>query len=252
MTYNPPPYQPPQGPLGYSQPQPMPGGYPPDLLAPARRAAIMCWVLGGLGLLCGVCVTGVAFLAPLDSIEPQIRASVPPERLQALGNIDLIKFFRIVYGVTGIIAFLLSALLVGLGAFVRRGGKGAVVTTLVLLIAVELFCALVILVGLVQAVTGTPAALIGILIWLVIAAAVGATILWLVQALRAGGAAAQRMQAYYWQMQQQQAFQPQPGYGYGYGYAPPPPPTNAPQQQSPGPMPPPPSQGDRPPEPGSG
>src|SRR5947209_4677973 len=55
----PPPPQYPYPPLGYA---PVP---PYDPRAPARRAALMMFTLGGLGLACGVCM-GVAAFAPLE------------------------------------------------------------------------------------------------------------------------------------------------------------------------------------------
>jgi hypothetical protein len=83
-------------------------------------------------------------------------------------------------------------------------------------------------------------ALVAVVIWLAVGAAVGLTIFWLAQALRAGQSAGQQLQAYYWQVQQQQqqGFQPQPGYGYGYGAGPVPLGQQqgaTPPQQSPGP-----------------
>jgi hypothetical protein len=254
VTYNPPPYQPPPpGPLGYAPQQP---GFA-DSLAPARRAAIMCWVLGGLGLLCGLCLNGVAFLAPLDTLADEFRRSVPPEQLKALGNIDLTQALKIGYALIGIVTLLISIVLLILGGFIRRGGRGSIITGLVIYIALALACALVVLVGLIQAVTVSPTALAAVVIWLVIGAAVAVTIHWLVQALRAGGAAAQQLQAYYWQLQQQQQAMQQPygqGYGYGgYGYGAPAPQSNVPPpaapQQSLGPMPPPPGSSDSGPAP---
>lgn len=239
MTYNPPSYQPPPGPPGYS-PQP---GYV-DPLAPARRAAVMCWVLGGLGVLCGLCLNGVAFLAPPEAMVQELRARLSPEQLQQLGNMDLATVVRVTYAVIGVVALLVSLVLLIVGGFVRRGGRGAVIMGLVIFIGLALVCAFGVLAGLIQAATVSPTALVAVVIWLAIGTAVGATIYWLSQALRASGAAAQQLQAYYWHLQQQQqVLQPPQGYGYGYGYgAPPSPQTPAapPPQQSLGPMPPPP------------
>jgi hypothetical protein len=242
VTYNPPPYQPPPGPLGY---QPQPGYFDP--LAPAKRAAVMCWVLGALGLLCGLCLNGIAFLAPLDTLVEEARKNIPPEQLKALGNMDLAQLVKIVYAGMGIVTLLIAIVLLIVGGFVRRGGRGAIITGLVIHIGMALFCAFVILVGLIQAATVSPAALVAVVIWLAIGAAIAVTIYWLAQALRASGAAAHQLQAYYWHLQQQQGFQPPQGYGYGYGYgygAAPQPGTPPAPQQSLGPMPPPPgSQG---------
>ena len=99
MTYNPPPYQPPPGPPGYSA---HPGFVDP--LAPARKAAVMCWVLGGLGLLCGLCLNGVAFLAPPEAMVQELRARLSPEQLHQFGNMDLATAVKITYAVMGVVA----------------------------------------------------------------------------------------------------------------------------------------------------
>lgn len=245
MTYNPPPYQPPQGPLGYQSPQP--AYY--DGLAPARRAAVLCWVLGGLGLCCGACMSVVAFLAPMDKIAAQGQSVLSPEQQQALGNIDLAQMLKVLYASMGIAAIVISILLLILGVFVRRGSRGGIITTIVVFICIALVGALGVLSGLVEAAMGKSQGLLGALIWLVIGVVAGVAIHWLAQALRAVRAMGTNMQTYYQQFQQHPGFAAPPSYGYGYGYGAPPPAAPPPtqQQQSPGSMPPAPDQPGNPP-----
>jgi hypothetical protein len=177
------------------------------------------WVLGALGLLFGLCMTGMLFLAPLDAIVKQARASIPPEQLRQMGDVDLVRMVKIVYGTVGAIVIGVSLLLLVLGVFVRRGGKPSIISSLVVFAGLSLFALFGILSGVVQAAMGTPVMLLAAVIWLVLGAVFALAITWLVQAIRASGAA-QQIQAYYGQLQQQQSIQPPTGYGYAYSSPP--------------------------------
>jgi len=179
----------------------------------------MMWVLGALGLLFGLCMTGMLFLAPLDAIVKQARASMPPEQLRQVGDVDLVRMVKILYGTAGAIVIAVSLLLLVLGIFVRRGGKPSIISSLVVFAGLTLFALFGILSGLAQAAMGAPVMLLAAVIWLVLGAVFALAIVWLVQAIRAG-AAAQQLQAYYGQLQQQQSIQPQTGYGYAYSTPP--------------------------------
>lgn len=218
MTYYPPPssmppappYQPPGGPMGYA---PAPGWNSP-LLAAALRAAVMMWVLGALGLLFGFCMTTVALVAPLDMLMKQARQSIPQAQSLHLSDSELVHLLKLLYLGMGVVLLAGSIVLLILGFFVRRGKRGAIITGIVIFVGLTLFAAFSVLSGVIQAATGNSFMLLGALLWLVLGGVFGLTILWLVQALRAG-AATQQMQAYYTQLQQQ-PFQAHSGYGYGY------------------------------------
>jgi ABC-type transport system involved in multi-copper enzyme maturation permease subunit len=175
----------------------------------------MMWVMGGIGLLFGLCISAAMFVVPMDEIAKQARATLSPEQLSQLGSVDFEKFLKILYAVIGAILIVVSIVLLLLGTFVRRGGKGSVITGLVVFVALALFAVLGVLSGLAKAVTGEPAMILVAGFWLVLGAAFGLTLLWLLQALRSGDPR-QSMQLYYAHLQQQQAYQPQTGYGYGY------------------------------------
>ena len=234
MTYLPPPQPPqqppPQGPLGYS-----PYPHRPSF-GPAGRAAVVLWILGGIGSLCGVCFASATWIIPMDQIVTQLKQSLPQEQLKQLGNIDLAQAARVFYTVAGILFLLTSIALITLGMFVRRGSRGATITALVVGIIIVGWCVLCVLVGIVQSITISPVLLGGVLIWLVVGSGMGLALYWLVQALRATAAVRQQLQAQYLRFQQQPAAQQQAG--YGYGYSPPPSPTTDPQQTL-GPIPPP-------------
>lgn len=179
----------------------------------------MMWVLGALGLLFGLCMTGMLFLAPLDVIVKQARASMPPEQLKQMGDVDLVRMVKILYGTAGGVVIALSVLLLVLGFFVRRGGKPAIISSVVVFAGLALFALFGILSGLAQAAMGMPVMLVAAVIWLVLGAVFALAIVWLVQAIRAS-AAAQQLQAYYGPLQEQQSLQPQTGYGYAYSAPP--------------------------------
>lgn len=235
MTQYPNPYQPPPGAPGFDYYRPVPR----DPLAPAKRASIMLFVFGGLAVLAGICAGVVVWLVPLDQIVRQAQSSLSPQQLSQLPpGMSLEQVIRIGYTVLGILGVGFGILLLCLGPFVRRGGRGSTITAIVLFVLIGLFCLLNLCGSVMQLAGGSAAAAIGSLIFVALLG--GTVILALVllfQALRASGYAAwhqQHMQAQHWHYQQQQSAYSQgaaPPPGYGYGYVPPPPP----QQQAPAP-----------------
>jgi hypothetical protein len=130
------PYQPPpQIPYGY-------GGYPQDplrfLLAPAKRASIFLFVLSGLMFLCGVGI--VANRADSANAPPAQAAQLrqAEQQLAAMG----MSLEGIAIGMAAFAA-LVGVLFILLGVFVRRGGMGSVVTSIILCFALAIVDGLV-------------------------------------------------------------------------------------------------------------
>jgi hypothetical protein len=207
--YSPPPQQ--QFPNYYS-----PAG--PDPRGPARRASILMFVLGALGLLCGV---GMGLMAAV--VTPQQFAATPQaakiQQIEVQLGMPIQQLLGIVAAAVGIPALLF----VILGFFVFRGGKVAMILSIVLTGITLLLLALNLLSGLAgggaDAMAG--ACMIGVPTVLCVL-----LLVWLSQALRAAptlAAMGQQYQAQYAQHQQQyQAYQQQqPGYGYGPQQQPP-------------------------------
>jgi hypothetical protein len=210
MSQYPSPYQVPYTP-GYS--------YDPAaaLLAPARRAAILMFVLGGIGLLCGGCLGTFTLFVPMDQIVRQIK--LPPNDLQMPPE-QIVKFALVI---SAIMMLAQAIVTIVLAFFVRRGGIGAVATAIVL-------CALVLLVLAIRAIAMVAQLASGglsigeILITIALIALYALLATWLIQAARASSsirALRLQYQSQYWQQQQQAQM------GYGIQQPPPPPPTES-------------------------
>ena len=228
MTQYPNPYQPPPGAPGL---QYYPPGPPRDPLAPARRASVMLFILGGLGLACGLCIGIAAWMVPAEALVEQLRSGPTANQLNQLPpGWTAEGLARAAYTVAAVLILVSGMTFAILGLLVRRGGRGASITGIVLCTLMMLWILLNLLLGLTQ-IGRAPA--VQIVVMLVfggsLVAAAGFTIAWLAQAARAAPLMAwyrQQMQAQYWHYQQQQpAYSqrgaPPPGYGYGYGQAPP-------------------------------
>lgn len=120
------PYQPPSNtPYGY-------GYYPQDplaaLLAPAKRASIIMFIIGGLMLPCGLLVPVAMQKADRSQMLPQQAAKVQQmeQQLTAVGW-SLAQFYRVM----GACVCVPGVILVVLGAVVRRGGMGSVVASII-------------------------------------------------------------------------------------------------------------------------
>ena len=226
------PYPSSQGPLGFDYYRP---GW--DGLAPARRASIVLWVVGGLTMLCGLCTATVGWVLPLDQMINQARSQMTPEQLNQLSDTN-IELIRLGCKILGPVSLLVGIAMIVSGAFVRKGSRGGAITAIVACLLVCIWSVVSVLAGAVQAVHGAPAALLGMILWLLVGGLMVLTIYWLVQTLRIGPGCLQQQQwqAQYWQQHPQQF----PGYGYGAPGAPAPQPP-APPPDSPPPQPPPPA-----------
>jgi hypothetical protein len=242
--YNPPPQQQQQPNLGFDYYQPGVAAAQ-DPLAPARRASVLMFIIGGLVLLCGGCL---ALSGQLVSV-----AQFPPEQAQVIQQFEsqYKTSFQSAMIAFGVILLVLGLAYVLLGVFVRRGGMGSAVTSIVLTSLVSIFLLLEILSAFIGPMAG-PQAMAGACVF---ALALGAFVLllgWLAQAVKASryvAAARQHYQAQYLQYyQQQQAYsqgaygypaqQAPPAGGYNYGYPPgagsgPPPPGQPPRGPAP-------------------
>lgn len=198
------------------------------LQAPARRASVLMFVICGLGLLCGLCAGAVVGIVPMDTLASS--SGMNFDQARELGFTPG-QFLRVVYGTMAVVALVGSLIFGVMGYFVRGGGLGAVIGSLVLTILVLILSVLQVLAGLVQAGSGAEG-LIGFLIAGGFCAMLIALLIFLIQAARSVGeldALKSQSAQQYW-MYHQQAYG-QAGYGSGYGYnqpPPPPPPTPGP------------------------
>jgi hypothetical protein len=107
-----------------------------DPLAPARRASNMMYVLGGLLLLLGTCIGGFVLALPELMKQPEFARAMQqtPELMS--------ERFRTTGLVQSAALVVLGIVLVVLAIIVRRGGKGAAITAMVLASLVTLYLSL--------------------------------------------------------------------------------------------------------------
>jgi hypothetical protein len=207
------PYAPPQAAAYYAQPP------AETLLAPARRAGILMIVLGALMFLFAACVAVIGALIPNMRTQPEIQDAIAKLEAQLGGQVSVQTLFVVM----GVVLTVISVLYIVAGAFARRGGMGAAVTSLVLASLVLLYLVFN-GVGSLLMPGGAGAACFSLLI----AGIHVLLVVWLIQAIRASTRVKllqmQQAQyaAQYWQYQQAQAQAQEATGGYGYG---------APQQQ---------------------
>src|SRR5262245_46932126 len=122
----------------YPSPYPGPTAYYPApytnelslrYLAPARRASVLMFVIGGLGICCGVCCGLVGQIAPVAQIIQH--SGIDLSQLDQAG-ISPTTFVRIIYGVMAGGTLVVSILFITLATFVRRGSTAAIITSIVL------------------------------------------------------------------------------------------------------------------------
>jgi len=203
-----------------------------DVLAPAKRASVLMFVLGGLVLLPSCCCGVVAFALPAMMAQQPGAFS----DLSAAGM--TVETTQVMLGIGGGVALLMGVTMIVLGRFVRRGSMGAAVTASVLAALIVLYLlinglGIMVMSGKLppaQVVMGIAMTVIGLVVF-------GMLILWLIQAAMAAPRVAMMKSQYQqqlWQYQQQQQM-------YQAGYVPPPmPPMHQHSPQSYGaPMPPP-------------
>jgi hypothetical protein len=219
-----------------STPPPYGYGYDPyqqqqsDALAPARRAALMMFLLAGMMLLCGVCVGAFAMTVPMERLLQESGITLPQ---QPPPGMSVGELMRIGYMVIAVGSLLAGIIVVVLGVFVRRGGMGAAVASIVVVSLMLLVAGLSVVVSLPQ-MAQQPSAILGICVVLVPVALMVGALITLVQAAKAASsvnAMKQQYQFQTWQYQQQQQAYNQGGYAMPQ---PPPgqPPAPAPPQQS--------------------
>lgn len=228
MSQYPSPYSP-QQPVYGGYPAPQPPRSPEQLLAPARRAGTLMIVLGVLFVIFGLCMAGVSWMIeqPEFVSSPQY-AEMQQQfvQLEAQSGVTVQTLLLI----AGIVPLVLGALLGGLGFFVRGGGLVPIILAIALSVGLELFFGLVILVGLIQGLTGSGGALAGTCMYVPPFGLLLLLLFWLIQAawgVSKVALARQQYQAQVWQYQQyQQAYlqqsqqQSPPAQGMGYHYPP--------------------------------
>jgi hypothetical protein len=217
------PYTPPSGPqsqhFGYYA-----GSQEPDPLAPARRASVLMWVLGGLMMLLGVCNVVTAFASPMEEVLHRQEAMMPSGQTPPLTA----EQFRIATIAMAGVIFVIGAIVLTLGSGVRAGRSGAIVGSMVIAGVIELVLALSLLIMMIAALKAP--ALGGFACVFAIPFGLFALLLvWLARSVHAAGRIRAMQQQYamqYWQYQQQQQ-----AYGQGYGTpgVPPPPQGYVPQ-----------------------
>ena len=77
MSQYPPQQYPPQLPPGYGHEHLGYGAPGPHPLAPARRAGVMLFIVGGLMLLCGTCLGVAPWALPMDKLLVQSNVPLP-------------------------------------------------------------------------------------------------------------------------------------------------------------------------------
>ncbi len=211
--YNPPPTPPEYGyDFNYYQPQ-------RDVLAPARRASTLLFVLGGLIVLPSLCCAGMGMALPaMMADQPAAFGDLTASHMTP-------QFLQRALVIAGGIGVFAGVAMIVLGRFVRRGGMGAAVTAIVLAALVVLYLllngvGLLVMSGRVppaQVVLGVGITVIGLALF-------GLLIVWLVQAAMAASSVATMQSQYqqqYWEYQQQQQM-------YQSGQVAPPPPAPMP------------------------
>ena len=223
MSQYPSPYPPKQQPSYYGQPPQSPA----ELLAPARRAGVLMITLGVLFVLGGLCMAfaGTVISSGELATTPQGRQLQQQfDQLESQAGMSV----RTLMLIAGACPLAAGALLGAMGFFVRGGGMGAVITSMVLVAVLALFLGFILLAVLVQGVAGRAGGaefvgavcVYGLPLFLLVL-----LLVWLIQAARASSKleqARQQFQAQMWHYQQQQQMYQQPGTGTGTGVAPPP------------------------------
>lgn len=198
----------------YNAPQPMPyGGYgyyqnPLDtLLAPAKRASIFMFIMGGLMLPCGLLMGLVSFADFSQLTGPQAaQLELLEDEFSKLGW-SVKGFFQIL----GALFLVPGLILIVLGVMVRRGGMGSIITSIILCCLMALLAGFGTISGVLQAGQGGQA-ILGACIWGGILALLIITLVFLFQAARNSGQLSNYRAQY--QNQLYMAQQNQQMYGY--------------------------------------
>lgn len=223
MSQYPSPYNPPPPPnygggydFNYYQPA-------EDPLAPAKRASLMMFIMGGLIVLPSFCCAAMGLALPAmmaqqpGALGDLTAAGMTPELVQRMFTIG------------GAVGLFIGIVMFVLGRFVRRGSMGAAVTSIVMVALIALYL-LLNAIGLLVMQLPPPQMVLGLAMSVVGLALLGLLIVWLVQAVIAAPRVAtmkSQYQQHYWHYQQQQQM-----HQSGYAAPPPPmPPTDDPPQE---------------------
>lgn len=165
MTYYPPPqygYYPQSDPLD-------------ELLKPARRAGILMFVLSGLMLLCGALIGAVAAI-PMDKLDLPAETMAELSKLEEEAGVGL----GVVFLLAGAMVATPAIVIFILAFFVRGGGAGSIVTSIVI---VGLMAILIVI----QLVGAAPAGPVAMIIPGLMTAVVVLLMVWLIQAIKNAG-----------------------------------------------------------------
>ncbi len=210
--------------MSYS-PYQQPGYYPPadpaeELLRPARRASVLMFVITGLMLLCGICVGAMASV-PWDRIDLPAETRAELARMEQEVQVPLATVFAVLAGILIVPSVLLGIL----AFFVRKGGSGVIITSIIV-------TGLLLLLAGLNLITSLQGGVLATVPQLVFLALLVLLFVWLIQALKNAGQIRDLRLGQ--QFQQWQAMQNQQQYGGYYGQypgqAPPPPPPPPPGQ----------------------
>jgi hypothetical protein len=201
--------------------------------AAARTAGVWQLILGGLIFFTGTCAMAAVWVVPDQVLADAIRqqqAQFPP-----IQNMTMQQEIRMIMTIGSGVMIIAGAVLSLLAVFVRRGGKVAIVLSMLGGGLIALLMLINFVSGLLQ-LASRPAAIVQVVMIGGILALVGTTFAKLIAALQSSGSAQQiaQQQAYYWMMQQQSGYGAGAGYGYGQTAAPPPPLPNQNPPQPPG------------------
>ena len=182
--------------------------YQNDPLAPARRAGMLMYLIGGVGLLSSFCCIGMGAMLPtLMAQQPEAFAEVQqiPQATPEFIQRSLFIFGGIIFiGGIGLIL---------LGRFVRDGSKGAIITSMVLSILATLLLVIWLLFSAATLLSPPGPHTFGLCFLIVPLALFILLVVWLISALRGvDRAAAANYAMQYWQYAQQQQAYGQPPY----------------------------------------
>lgn len=168
----------PYGGYGYYQQNPL-----ETLLAPAKRASIFLFIMGGLMIPCGILMGLVSFADFSQLSGPQAaQLELLESEFSTLGW--TVKGF---FQVLGAILLVPGVLLVVLGVMVRRGGMGSVVSSIIVCCLMALLAGFATISGILQAGQGGGQAIMGACIWGVMLTMLIITLVFLFQAAKNSG-----------------------------------------------------------------
>jgi hypothetical protein len=199
-----------QYPSPYSVP-PQPGGWFADpwaaLLAPARRASVLMFVLGGLLLGCGCCI-GAMSQVPMDQMAGPQSAQLQQidQQFVAKMGFSLSRAFLI----AGLASGVPGLVMLVLGGFLRRGSMTVVVISLTVSLLASLLLAAALGLMVIGGLSGTSGVsgrqtLTSLGVWTVPLIMCLVLDVWLIQAIPNASklaAAKAQFQVNYWQYQQ--------------------------------------------------